>query len=374
MFFSWVLTFLLWGYLSPSTYVIWNWSHIEYSTKINEREEESSLYASSMNPSYPKLVNPVDGTLKKLWEYKEVLWNTNPEYIMVFTRIPCSRNSSKDLANEVGTILKEYSYYGYTPIIIFEPGEWANGAHLSKIKSWVCDPYIDLFFSELVSPMNISEKQLWLIVPYPEINTPAFDRTDFFPSDFAPLVNQFFSIAQKHYPNLRWSILLDSKSYATDDWEFWEYASFKPYLDGLDTKYISSFWLQWFPWMSEDGTSTFFSMRSILPQNLLQEAASLLKTKNVWLNTGTIWRAYADSLRVSPALRWKMLNSLTMYLRSLKLHWYTPMVHIFSENNLFVEGENTDWSYTQSKEDMAYLWEFIKRVQKSWIKVGFYDQ
>ena len=234
--------------------------------------------------------------------------------------------------------------------------------------------FISQFFSHLSSVYKISEQQLGILVPYPEINTPAFDRTQFSPSDFSTIYNNFFVLARAYYPNLRWSILLDSKSYTDEEWSNWEYRSLLPYLEGIEKTYVQSFWLQWFPWMSEDGKIKLFSMRFILPMSLIQEASQALWTKKIWLNTGTIGRMYSPEMRISPSERLQLLNSLVMYMRVLKLRWYTPFANIFSQNNLALESENTDWSYTQSKEDLMALWEFMKRVHKSSLKVGFYDQ
>lgn len=86
--------------------------------------------------------------------------------------------------------------------------------------------------------------------------------------------------------------------------------------------------------MSEDGKTKVMSMRKVLPLNLIDEASKILGTKNIWLNTGTIWRIYTSDTRIEPNERWQTLNSLLMYLRVLKLRWYTPIINIFSQNNL----------------------------------------
>lgn len=334
----------------------------------------NTSFSQSTQISYKPLVTPEDQVLKKLKDYKEIITNENPDYVMVFMRIPYSTRTARDYAQEVAGIVKEYETYWFVPIIIFEPSDGNRGATLEKIKDGACDAAIQLFFSLLSSTYNVSEKQLGLIVPYPEINTPAFDRTNFEASDFSAIINNFFRIARLYYPNLRWSILLDSKSYKDDDWGNWEYVSLLPYLNGIDKTYIQSFWLQGFPWMTEDGKTKFFSMRSILPMNLIQEGSVALGTKKIWLNTGTVGRIYTPTTRIAPSERSLTLNSLLMYMRVLKLRWYTPFANIFSQNNLSVDGENTDWSYIQSKEDLTVFWEFIKRAHKSSIKVGFYDQ
>jgi hypothetical protein len=115
-------------------------------------------------------------------------------------------------------------------------------------------------------------------------------------------------------------------------------------------------------------------MRKLLPMNLIDEASKILNTKNIWINTGTIGSIYTREIRLLPSERLQTLNSLIMYMRVLKLRGYTPMIHIFSQNNLDRDNDNTDWSYTQSKEDLTIFGEFLRRAHGSSIEVWFYDQ
>jgi hypothetical protein len=66
---------------------------------------------------------------------------------------------------------------------------------------------------KLKNERGITEDKLGILVPYPEINTPAFNRSGFVPEDLPLLVNNFFTIVKKYYPNAKGSILLDAKSY-----------------------------------------------------------------------------------------------------------------------------------------------------------------
>lgn len=347
-------------------------SNIEFSTSWSSIFEQA--IASEIRAISQFAAEPVDHTLQKLQEYKEIITNENPDYIMVFMRIPHSQKIAREYALEISTIAKEYEKYWYQPIFIFEPSNTSSGAILERIGSGIYDRNIASMFSQLLNIHKITEKQLGMIVPYPEINTPAFDRTNFVPSDYSKLFNSFISIARQYYPALRWSILLDTKSYADDTWHSWTQSSLLPYLSGIEKSYVHSFWLQGFPWMSEDGKTKVMSMRKVLPLNLIDEASKILGTKNIWLNTGTIWRIYTSDTRIEPNERWQTLNSLLMYLRVLKLRWYTPVINIFSQNNLDRNSENIDWSYTQSKEDLTVFGEFLRRAHASKIQVWFFDQ
>ena len=347
-------------------------SNIEFSTSWAFVFEQT--LASDIRTITEDGIEPVDQTLKKLRAYSEIITHESPDYIMVFMRIPYSQKSAREYALEISTIAKEYALYWFKPIFIFEPSSDGSGANLEQILNGKYDKNISFLFSQLSKVHKISEEQLGMIVPYPEINTPAFDRSNFSPSDFSKIYNRFFVLAREYYPTLRGSILLDTKSYEDDSWDSWTQSSLQPYLSGIEKTYVHSFWLQGFPWMSEDGKTKVMSMRKLLPLNLIDEASKILGTKNIWLNTGTIWRIYTSDTRIEPNERWQTLNSLLMYMRVLKLRWYTPLINIFSQNNLSRSGEQTDWSYTQSKEDLTIFGEFLRRAHASKIQVWFFDQ
>lgn len=323
--------------------------------------------------TYPSLDGPENQTLRKLKLYIPGLQSEKPDSLMLFARIPNSTKKGKEYAEEIASNIREYASYGYSPVIIFEPSLTEFWATLGNIKTGEYDAAIEALFATLRDTYHVSEKELGLVVPYPEINTPAFSRKDFYPKDFSTIVNRFFSLARKYYPTLRGSILLEGKTYTGDNWEEWGYYSFAPYLEGIDTNYIQSFWIQGFPWMSEERVK-FFNFRTFLPKSLIDEASILLKTKNIWINTGTIGSMYSQSNSISSLERTQILNGLLLYMRYLKLKWYRPFVHIFSQNNLTRDDDFTDWSYLQSSEQLKVFADFLRKAHRSWIKVGFYDE
>lgn len=322
---------------------------------------------------YPPIVSSENKVVSKLKEYHEVMDYERPEYLMAFMRIPDSKRKAKEYALEIAHIVREYWSHGFLPILIFEPSIEGEGASLGNIQAGHYDEYIDLLFFHLAHTHHIEKKQLWLIVPYPEINTPAFSRENFLPTDFPWLVNNFFQIVQKYYPDLRWSILLDSKTYEGTTWSNGKYLSLKPYVEWIESKYVESFWLQGFPWISEDGKQKSTNVRTFLPASIIFEASGFLKTRKVWFNTGTIGRKYSGSIQMSPNERARTMNALLSFTRYLKQRGYTSTIHIFGKNNSSIPFDTTDWSYLQSVSHTDILRDFIKKAHDQGTWVGFFD-
>ena len=66
--------------------------------------------------------------------------------------------------------------------------------------------------------------------------------TNFVPTDLPILVNQYFDVVRKYYPNARGGLLLDGKSYDVNKtWGQGEYKSYSPYISGITAGYISYF-------------------------------------------------------------------------------------------------------------------------------------
>ena len=97
------------------------------------------------------------------------------------------------------------------------------------------------------------------------------------------------------------------------------YPSFSPYILGINPEHIQSFGLQGFPWVSNDGSNKVYNPTTFLPTNLAAEAADILGTKNIWLNTGTMKRSYtSNTVNTSPTERSTILNGILSQSNSLE--------------------------------------------------------
>jgi phosphoribulokinase len=74
--------------------------NLEQLMKIYKKKLDTAKYRGLMGE-----------VLKKLKDYKEVITNENPDYLMVFMRIPYSKKTAKEYAAEVATIVREYESY-----------------------------------------------------------------------------------------------------------------------------------------------------------------------------------------------------------------------------------------------------------------------
>jgi hypothetical protein len=293
------------------------------------------------------------------------------EYDMLFWHIPASSEDARSLARDISSAIRKKEK-NIVLLHVFEPFSWDGQLSFTRLKSGEYLPYLEELFATLRHTYLIWESDLGILVPYPEINTPAFDRTGFSPRDFGPLVNDFFRTARISYPNARGSLLLDAKSYDGNTWNG-EQRSLSPYLKNINPSYIESFWLQGFPWVSPDGKTKIYNPIKYLPLPILEEAALTLWVKKVWLNTGTLSKKYKNNpIPVSTAERKRMLDLTVILARRLKSMGYDPMVHIFAEEKYHLHPEGNDWSYS-TKQDKTILSNFQTTLKKAEIEYGTFD-
>ena len=327
------------------------------------------------------IVNPVNSNLKKLAEYQTVMWWFVSDHLMIFLNMPQSAAAIEWTSYYMANIMNEFAQYKITPIFIFEPtGDGGVQLNLWKLKNGDYSATLETLFRTLKNDRGITEDKLGIIVPYPEINTPAFNRANFVPENLPTMVNIFFDSIKKYYPNVRGSLLLDAKSYDIDkSWGQGVAKSFAPYITGIRPGYIESFGLQGFPWVSSDGSNKVYAPATFLPTALAREAANLLGTKKIWLNTGTMKRSYtSNTVMTTPAERTTMLSGIITQAESLEANGYDVLVHIFAQDKL-LSGEGIDWSYITNGTDgvlsdhEAVFKTFLSKASTANIKIGLFD-
>ncbi len=178
----------------------------------------------------------------------------------------------------MANIANEFALYNITPIFVFEPiGDYGVQLDLGRLRNGDYSANLELLFSMLKNNRNIPESKIGMIVPYPEINTPAFNRANFVPENLPTMVNIFFDSIKKFYPNVQGGLLLDSKSYDIGkSWGQGGYTSFAPYLMGIKYGHIQTFGIQGFPWASNDASIKVYDPAVFIPNNLTEEAANIL--------------------------------------------------------------------------------------------------
>ena len=296
--------------------------------------------------------------------------------------MPQSAAAIEGTSYYMANIMNEYAKYGITPIFIFEPtGDNGIQLDLGKLKNGDYSANMELLFSMIKNDRKVTEDKLGLMVPYPEINTPAFNRANFVPENLPTMVNIFFDSIKKSYPNVKGGLLLDTKSYDVDkSWGQGVARSFAPYITGIKPGYIQTFGLQGFPWASNDASVKVYDPTVFLPTGITAEAANILGTKNIWFNTGTMKKQYpTNTVNVTPAERTTTYNGIINQATALQSQGFTMMVHIFAQDK-FSMGEGIDWSYIENANDgvlsphESVLSTFLKQTQSKGIKVGLFDR
>lgn len=340
----------------------------------------SSPTPAPSSTSMISITNTENPHLKKLADYQKITWGFVGDHLMVFLNMPESAASIEGASYYIANTANEFAKFGITPIFIIEPYGDNGQLDLWKIKNGDYVAKLDSLFALLKWARWLTEDKLGLIVPYPEINTPAFNRANFVPTDLPILVNQYFDVVRKYYPNARGGLLLDGKSYDIGkSWGQGEYKSYAPYISGIKPGYISTFGVQWFPWVSADGNIKSYEPTVFLPTSLAKEAADLLSIKKIWFNTGTMKRSYpANPVYTSAEERTVMMGGIVNQGKSLVSQWYSVLIHIFAENK-FQMGEWVDWSYIENASDgvlAPHEWvfaSFIEWLKGSTIQVWIYD-
>lgn len=322
--------------------------------------------------------------IQKLHMYQELCDSFVTDRFMVFTDMPKDDIVAKQNAANIASTLVEFSYYGITPLVIVEPvTEWGL-IDFEEFKSGFYNSWIRTYFAEL-KRLGITDSQMGIWVPFPEANLPYWNHANANPEDFAIIVNTYLSIMKEYFPEAKGSILLNSATYATDDfdWANGEYLSLLPYVNGLNASLIDSFGLQGFPWSPPAGRegSGIYNAREFLNSKLVIEAAQKLGVKEVWLNTGTYRAKYTsipeDTVTISASMRKDILARITSEAEVIQKAGYTVWINIFSEDKSNTV-EATDWSYIskvgETSQHGAIFTEAVLQFNSKGIKVSLFDR
>lgn len=324
-----------------------------------------------------------DPHLAKLVEYQEFCGSFVTDTLMFFSAFPYSRFTAAEEATALAAKLKAFHQNGIHPIVIVEP--YAGGEPIDY-KGFLAGGYnvaLDNYFQAL-SDNGVTKEMMGTWVPFPESNTPNWENKNTEPQDFALAVNKYLGFLQKYYPEVKGSILLNSTTYDPNDleWNNGDYLSLIPYIEDIDKNLIESFGIQGFPWVSNSTVEKrhqIFRASEFLQPDMAIASAQELRTKDIWLNTGTFATKYADdeTKRVEVSLndRKATLNGILDVAKGMEeyqLNGYRVSINLFSEDKSSF-GEATDWSYFQGEDSRILLKEFLRKAEEYDIHISLFD-
>lgn len=330
------------------------------------------------------LTDSNDPQLRKLKEYQDLCGSFVTDTLMFFTAFPYSRDTADEEATAMTTTLKAFYENGIHPVVIVEPYAGGEPVDYQGFLAGGYNVALDNYFKTLFDK-GVTKEMMGTWVPFPESNTPNWENKNTEPKDFSLAVNKYLGFLQKYYPEVKGSILLNSTTYDPNDleWNNGDYLSLVPYLEDMDKNLVGSFGIQGFPWVSNatiEKTRQIFRPSEFLQPDLAITSAQELRTKDIWINTGTFAAKYTDDetkkVEVSLNDRKAMLNGILDVAKGLEeyqLNGYRVSINLFSEDKSGF-AEATDWSYFQNEDSKTLLKEFLRKAEEYDIHVSLFDR
>lgn len=354
--------------------------------KINsQREEQSGAdYAiESCNSKSPIKIESTNAYLSKLSEYQSACNSYVTNKLMIFTSFPSNASQAQDMGMKMAATLKEFNQNGISPIVIIEPYVDNGPLSYTDYLGGRLDLYINSYFATIKNE-GVTADMAGIWVPFPEPNTPNWDNKNAEPRDFALSVNKYLTVYKNHFPSGKGSVLLSAITFESNDieWANGDYLNLVPYLQDIDRNLVDSFGIQGFPWVSDATTKKrqIFRASEFLQPDLAVTAAQELRTKDIWINTGSFAEKYTDDekRKVSVSLneRKGILNGIldvAKGIQSYQLNEYRVSINLFAEDKSGTK-EATDWSYFQSEENKEIMKEFFRKAEEKDIAVSLYDK
>lgn len=324
-------------------------------------------------------IHQSDPGLAKLAEYQQACHSYVTNTLMVFTSMAPSVSAAKTYADNDAMTLKKFAKSGIRPLVVAEPTDTAgNNLDYAQFANGSYNAVIDAYFAELKT-QGLTAENLGIWNPFPEANLPYWKNNQ--PQYFAPATNNYTSILHKYFPGAQTSVLLNSATYSTTDfnWENGEYDSLLPYVKGITPGSITYAGLQGFPWLARQGGSgAIVNAAEYLNPDLLSEMANSLGTKKVWFNTGTFGSKYTldptQTVTMTPERRKVILATVDSQAQTLQKQGFTVAVNMFAQDKSH-DSEETDWSYWSGDKPFnsratPVITDFINTLNQQ--KIGFW--
>lgn len=358
---------------------------IEAIKLLTTDRKPATIITNSCSDREPlqKLSEAASSSLKRLASYQQACHSLATDTLMVFLSMQKTTDGAKTQAIQDAKTLKAFSEAKVRPLIIAEPTTTAGeNLDFALFANGTYNPVIEAYFQELKAA-GITDEQLGILNPFPEANLPYWENNQ--AQFFAPSVNNYLTIARNYFPTVQTSILLNSATYELTDfnWENGDYNSLLPYVKGIKPELVNYAGIQGFPWISRaGGQGVIFNGAEFLSPSLLTEMADALKTKKIWLNTGTFGAKYTldpEAKRiVTVQQRKEILATIKEQANMLQQKGYTVAINIFAEDKSN-QKEETNWSYWQNDKPFEstatpLITEFIRELNKDKISFWLFDR
>jgi hypothetical protein len=239
-------------------------------------------------------------------------------------------------------------------------------------------------YFKMLKADGVTDAMMGTWVPFPESNVPGWNNVGTEPHDFALCVNKYLSLLKQYFPGAKGSILLSATTYEPDDinWENGNYISLSPYVDALDRSLVTSVGIEGFPWMSnaQQAKRTIFKASEFLQPDLAIGMAQVLRTRDIWVNTGTFASKYTNdptkTVYLSITERKALLDDIlqtVVNMRDYQENQYRVSINLFSEDKSNTT-EATDWSYFQNSESESIIKDFLSKADTAGIPVSISDK
>ncbi len=340
--------------------------------------------ASCSNQAPLKIVPGGDANLERLKEYQDVCSSYVTNKMMVFTTFAQDDASAAAAAASLAHTLKQFKQSGVTPLVVAEPYITGGAMSYQNYLAGNYDSGMDAFFQHLQAD-GVTNDMIGTWVPFPESNVPGWNNIGTEPHDFALCVNKYLTLLKQYYPSAQGTILLSATTYQPDDinWNNGDYESLSPYVDGIDSKLVTSVGIEGFPWMSnaQQTKRTIFSASEFLQPDLAIGMAQVLHTRDIWINTGTFASKYTNdpskTVTLTVAEREEILSDILSVavnnVQNYNENQYRVSINLFSEDKSNTD-EATDWSYFQNSESQAALKSFLSQAHADGIPVSISDK
>jgi len=346
----------------------------------NAKQAIGAQQKCSNTEKRPGLADSGNKYLVRLGEYEMVCDSAFADKLMIFTNMPNSKQAAVRMADEMTVNLKDFDKAKITPLVIIEPEtEWGL-VDFKEFADGFYDEWISAYFAQL-KKNGITDAQMGIWVPFPEANLPYWNNQNATPADFATVVNGYLTLMKKEFSKSRGSILLNSATYSSTDfeWENGEYISLLPYVTNIKPGLVDSFGLQGFPWApsAQSKGLGIYDAREYLNSELAIEAARKIGTREIWFNTGSFSLKYAQdsskTVTVAPQKRKEILNSIYDEFSRAKDKGFNVWANIFSEDKSSV-AEATNWTYIDKDiANQEVFADFARKILLQDIKISIYD-
>lgn len=279
-----------------------------------------------------------------------------------FTMIPADLESDLGEAEGVAAKLKAFAAAGVRPVVWSEP---PDDLALIDIARGTKKIYWEEYFNRIKS-MGVTDAQMGLWVPYPEINAPLWNRQGFAPGDFAKLMNSFSIAYKKVFPGAEAGILLNSYSYVPSDvdWEFGKAESYLPYVKGITRGNVDVVGIQAFPWWprkNDPDKAPLDTVSKFLFMKWAVESANVLGTKSIMVHSGvphTMHEGSATEVTIPDTTRARVMREIGNVLVTYEKLGYDMSLSLFLEDKSDV-GEGVDWSFDSAASSI------MKRISRT---------